>query len=141
MPIIVRFLLNLEPAAPRRLTAERSGKPLIPLAVGILIALFLAGCASTVQPNSRPISSPAAQASKTSIPIFPPALTRTPQPTRMIPEVSGRLRDAISLFLKEMPAAANHAYVVPTKAEQADFANLVTSLQSGSEQVGKSLAV
>ena len=79
--------------------------------------LSLAGCASRPNPNPLPP------------PITYPNLT--PTALSVLDTTKGSLRNQIAILEKNMPRTRSEGYILPTNEEQADFAELVSTLNTG----------
>lgn len=84
----------------------------------LAIPLFITSCA----PQSN-LTTP-----QTLTPTLHPSPTLTPTPTYVIDTIRGSFRNQISHLEENMPRAKSESYVVPTKREQEDFAQLISLL-------------
>ena len=92
---------------------------LILLTLFLAVPLFIISC--TAQPNLNTIQTPTVA--------FHPSLTLTA--THVIDTIRGSFRNQISNLEENMPPAKSEGYVIPTKREQDDFAQLISLLNTG----------
>lgn len=85
------------------------------LLLSVIMILSLAGCAPRPNPSLPPTSYP--------------SLTPTPSP--ILDTIKGSFRNQISILENNMPRAKSEGYAFPTNHEQADFAELVSSIVTG----------
>jgi hypothetical protein len=97
----------------------------------ILVLLFLGSCVSQTQSS---------QGTQTSAPTFITQPSATPTASPTLEAVQGTFKNQIKLLEKYMPRAESEKYVIPTRGEQADFAELVSQLNANEPMQALQLA-